>query len=149
MSCAPLTVIVTEVGAENFSVAAPGSTACDGCRLAGMCGHRLFRRTAPLRLDRADAFGAMPRLPLVGEQVLVEFDDQLVLRAAALVYGLPLAGLLFGAVTAAALFDLAIVGAVLGFFAGYRLAQVAVARASLLDGLRPRWRLVGSNVASP
>jgi len=148
MSCEPLSVIVTEVAAESFSVAAPGSTACDGCQLAGMCGHRLFRRSAPLQLDRTDAFGPAQRLPLVGEQVLVQFDDHLVLRAAALVYGLPLTGLLFGAVTAAALFDLGLAGAVVGLFAGYRLAKAAVTRASLLDGLRPRWRLPGPSVAS-
>jgi sigma-E factor negative regulatory protein RseC len=77
---------VTRVGAEGIEVelAAPR---CEGC--SGLCAWRM---------PRAERLTFATRQPLtVGDSVVVAVPDRYLLFASALVYGLPLIGLLGGA----------------------------------------------------
>lgn len=97
--------------------------ACDQCELNKGCGtgalSRLIgRRPRPLVID--SEHDCKP-----GDQVVVELPEAALVRASLLLYGLPLLGLLVGAVLAASLalpdFVVAAI-ALCGLFGGFRIA---------------------------
>ncbi len=121
MSAEPLRVRAT-VGAPGEVLCAPGAT-CPRCARGEGCGQAAwFSRRQPCRLTVLTG-AAQP-----GQEVMLELPARRLLQAAALVYGLPLAGLLGGAVAGqgageagAALAG--VVGLLAGVIAARRLAR--------------------------
>ena len=100
-TCATAVGTVTHVGAGRVEVelAAPR---CEGC--AGLCAWRTARA-------QRMTFATERRLA-VGEPIVVTLPDRYLLHVSLLVYGLPLVGLLFGALLSLAAFgsDIAAAG---------------------------------------
>lgn len=117
MSAEPLRVRAT-VGAPGEVLCAPGVT-CPRCARGEGCGQAAwFSRRQPCRLSVLTG-AAQP-----GQEVMLELPSRRLLQAAALVYGLPLAGLLGGAVVGQGAGEAgAVLGGVVGLLAGVIAAR--------------------------
>ncbi len=114
------------------------AVACGACAGRGRCALRWLAGPGNPELDVADpAPEGAPLRP--GDGVIIEVDDGELLRAAALAYVPPLAGLLAGPVAVAVLTPgselAALAGAVLGLVAGWGASRAWLRRSP------PRYRL--------
>ena len=101
---------------------------CGGCAAQDSCGHSrpggdVGRRRGRIRVSAGATAVAQYKLD---DQVLIEFPDDTILRGAAVAYGLPLLGLLAGALAGARGFggtaDVAVaIGAAIGLVLGFAL----------------------------
>ncbi len=115
---------VMAVHPHRVELAARDFSTCGICAARAGCGHGLLdslgrgrRRT--FTLPRA----SLPADVSVGEALLVGVPEGAIVRAAAVVYGLPLAGLVAGAVLAPGHDGAALLAACLGLAAGWLLAR--------------------------
>jgi sigma-E factor negative regulatory protein RseC len=98
------TVRVVSVEGPVARVACEDTASCGACGSGGRCALKWFatRRSASLEIPaRADERVALQP----GDEVILSIEDGELLRAAALAYGLPLAGLLSAALAARGLAD--------------------------------------------
>ncbi|GAB4278317.1 MAG: hypothetical protein Kow0092_34120 [Deferrisomatales bacterium] len=126
--------VVVRAGAGKALVRTERSGACEGCAARGACAHLGGSREAQVWAD--DPLGVRP-----GERVVIAVPEGTVLRAGFLVYLLPVAALVAGAVAGNAL------GPRLGLTAdlGAALCGVAAMAATFL-GVR---RFGGKGVSGP
>lgn len=125
---------VVAASPEAVWLEAESTSACGGCASSGSCGvsaigKAIGTKTVCFRLD--NDFDARP-----GEQVVVGISQAALLKASAVVYMVPIAGLVLGAVAGAAsgLGNMAAaVGAVGGLGAGFALSKYVGSR-SLTGG---------------
>lgn len=129
---------VVEVAAGGTRLE-PAAAACEGCgACSGRCHGILSGLAAAERLQLAP--GTLPGRLQPGDELMLEFDPSALARSTWAVYGLPLAGLLAGALAGAALS---------GAPGGWREAAVALgALGGLALGLL--WsRLIGAPATPP
>lgn len=115
---------VVAVHPDRIELAARDVSTCGRCAARSGCGHGLLdtlgrARRRTFSLPRSSVPGEV----VVGEELLVGVPEGAIVRAAAAVYGLPLAGLVVGAVTAPAGDGSALLLAGLGFGLGWLLAR--------------------------
>jgi len=126
-----------EAGRVRLECESPAE-ACSACAGRGRCALRWLAQPGNPMLDVSHTgLEGKPLLP--GDGVIIEVEDGELLRAAALAYVPPLAGLLAGPAAAAALMPgselAALAGAVLGLAAGWGAARAWLRRSP------PRYRL--------
>lgn len=115
---------------------------CARCAAGEGCGGGLFAKLLRNRLQELPVVlpAARERDPVAGERLLIGLSTSAVQSASMLMYGLPLAGLLFGAIAASSLLanDLvACLGAALGMAGGLLLARACAARIAGGGRLQP------------
>lgn len=147
---------VLSVGDGFAEVATLRRNACNSCDVKAGCGTSLIAAWFPQRrmtFQLRNEIGARP-----GDTVVVGLDEARLQRASMLLYGLPLAGLLLGAILGerigTSLFGSAELGGVAGGLFGLTAALVSVRR---LSGRRTRrserdvrlLRVVGQPVTFP
>ncbi len=113
-------------------------TSCGACAGRRGCALRWLAGDGPLEIEvEGPAAGDPPPRP--GDGIVIEVDDRDLLRAAALAYLPPLAGLLSGAAFGATLAPghepVPLAGAILGLVAGWGAARTCLRR------FPPRYRL--------
>ena len=115
---------VVALHADYAELAARDASTCGRCAARTGCGHGLLDT---LGRGRYRTFvvprSALPTAVTVGEELLVGVPEGAIVRAATLVYGLPLAGLVAGAVLASGNDAAALLAACLGFVLGFLLAR--------------------------
>jgi sigma-E factor negative regulatory protein RseC len=122
--------LVREVEGDRVFVEVQRRTACGGCESKGSCGTSVVAAWFGRRVSRLWVRSALPLR--AGEAVVIGLDEAVLVRASLLVYLLPVAALLGGAVLGSELVggDLpGIVGGILGLGAGLLASR---ARASAL-----------------
>lgn len=136
---------VIERTGQGVLVAGPGTGVCASCALNGLCGHRLFRRSAPLLLSyetqqNQDVMSSEPAW------VRLNIDDTAVLRAAAMAYGAPLFAMLTMAILGAVVWvSAAPFFALAGLLLGQRWAQRQLRVADADSPFITHWQTVGAD----
>ncbi len=90
------TGIVVEVCDDHVVVETQRQSTCGGCSLRSGCGTGLLGSVLGVRRNRVRALADLRLKP--GDRVNLELSHAALLQASALMYGLPLLGLLLGAV---------------------------------------------------
>ncbi len=136
-----LTGHVTAVGSDRagrYADVAVETSACQRCASGRGCGAALFsgtRGTLRVRIEPGS-----DGVPLTGDEVVVATSGHSLLRASATVYGLPLSGLIAGALLAAALSVNDIVAVALslaGLAAGWMVARARAQSVCIAPTLKP------------
>ncbi|CAN5194267.1 N/A [soil metagenome] len=92
---------VVEVDGRYAWIGRAGATGCARCEAGAGCGGGLFAQLAGPRFYRVRARNATAPIR-VGDLVVIALPERALLRAACAVYGVPLVGLVLGAVLAQA-----------------------------------------------
>ncbi|MCC5857421.1 MAG: SoxR reducing system RseC family protein [Ectothiorhodospiraceae bacterium] len=91
--------IVVEVRDDHVVVETQRQSTCGGCSLRPGCGTALLERMLGARRSRVRALADLRLKP--GDRVSLALSDAALLQASALMYGLPVLGLLLGAMVPA------------------------------------------------
>ena len=131
---------VEHVVHDRVQVARLGTAGCERCAEGRGCGGGLLGRLLGDRLYRVTA-RATTQVPKPGDRVLIGIPESGLLAAAALVYGLPLLGLLFFVALGGVVFDsdnLAIVGGLFGLAGGFLAIRWLAHSTRISRRLQPR-----------
>ena len=146
------TARVIALEADALWVETVRRSTCGGCAARKGCGHALLDRTLGVQRGRIRALpGQLDSSQYrIGDQVLLDIADHSILRGSLVAYGLPLLGMVSGALAAVQLLPgngdlLAVLGAAAGLLAGYALVRGHGAR----HRDDPRFQPVLQGLASP
>jgi sigma-E factor negative regulatory protein RseC len=84
--------VIVEIAGENAKVAILRKSACESCAAAGAC--------HPKDADRSFLEAANPLKAVKGQKVMVVLAPQVYLKASIILYGIPMAALVSGAIIA-------------------------------------------------